>query len=151
MFEFKKTCDAFEKLSFAEKSLIIAEKSVKIITRLYAYAPREVEPSRALAGFIIGSAVADGKINEREYLLMYPSLVKIFGNEFDFTSVKERLSKNVDVKRAVADYTEQMIEILDCVDDGLKDEVIILCLCVTAIDGKISLREKKYIKRLYKS
>ncbi len=150
MFEFKKLCDAYEKLSPVEKGLILTEKSVKILAKLYYLDLPDINPVEALAGFIIGSVAADGKINEQEYLLMYPALVKTFGNDFDFIDLKESFSGG-EGKAMIKEYTEEMIKIFDCLDDDLKEDVIILCLCVTAIDGKVSLKEKNYIKRLCKA
>lgn len=148
MFEFKKLCDAFEHLSWTEKGLMLTEKSVKIIAKLHLLDIDGIEPVRTLAGFIIGSVVADGKIDEREYLLIYPTLVQAFGRDFDFASVKESFKKDVDGRKAVAAYTEDMLAVLDLLDEDLKNDVITLCLCVTAIDGKISFKERRYIKRL---
>lgn len=45
-------------------------------------------------------------------------------------------------------YTEKAVELLRLLDDGLKQDVIMLCLCVTSIDRKITLKEKRYIRRL---
>lgn len=48
-----------------------------------------LNPVETLVTFIIGSVVSDGSINEKDYLYIYPSLVKAFGNDFDFISAKQ--------------------------------------------------------------
>lgn len=151
MFEFKKLCDAYEELTPVEKGLMLAEKSVVVLAKLHCLAPEEIDPVSALAGFIIGSVVADGKVNEQEYLLIYPALVKAFGDDFDFASVKESFRRDRDGRKMIAEYTEEMLHIFDYLDEDLKNDVVTLCLCVAAIDGKVSLREKAYIKRLCKA
>lgn len=148
MFEFKKLCDAYESLSPIEKGIILTEKSVKILAKLHYLDIPELDPVSALVGFITGSVVADGKVNEQEYLLIYPALVKAFGSDFDFTLIKESFRKDSDGRKMIAEYTREMIAIMDLLDEDLKADVITLCLCVTAIDGKVSLKEKRYIKRL---
>lgn len=148
MFEFKKLCDAYENLTWTEKGLMLTEKSVKIMAKLHLLDIEDIDPVETLVGFIIGSVAADGKINEQEYLLIYPALVQAFGRDFDFASVKEGFKKDTAGRKAIADYTENMLAILDLLDEDLKNDVITLCLCVTAIDGKVSQKEKKYIKRL---
>lgn len=35
--------------------------------------------------------------------------------------------------------------------DDVKEDILTLCLCVVAIDGKISLKERKYVKQLCKA
>ncbi len=151
MFEFKKMCDEYEKLSFVERGVLLSEKSVKIFAKLKFLDLPDIDPATALAGFVIGSVVADGKVNEQEYLLIYPALIKTFGYDFDFHSIKQSFSGLIGARRLINEYTAQMMCIFDCVDDELKCDIITLCLCVTSMDGKISLKEKRYIKRLCKA
>ncbi len=151
MFEFKKLCDAFEEMSAAERGVMLAEKSVTILQKLSCLHVSVIDPVKTLAGFIVGAVASDGKVNEKEYLLIYPSLVRVFGDEFDYASVKEGFKKDVEGRKALTEYTQSMLGILDFLDDELKSDIITLCLCVTAIDGKVNLREKNYIKRLCKA
>lgn len=148
MLEFKKLCDAYEQLTAAEKGLLLTEKSVAVLARLHRLSLPGVDPVAALAGFVIGSVTADGKINEPEYLLIYPALVCAFGEDFDFGAVKASFRVDGDGKKKIEEYTQGMLEILGALDEELRNDVITLCLCVTAIDGKISGREKRYIRRL---
>lgn len=148
MFEFKKLCEAYEKLDTVEKGLLLAEKSVKIMAKLHCIQIPGLAPEEALAGFIIGSVTSDGKIDEQEYLLIYPSLVRAFGYDFDFAVIKNKLRIDTDCRKALTEYTKQMLRILTVLDDGMKNDIITLCLCVASIDGKISLKEKNYIKQL---
>lgn len=148
MFEFKKLCDSYEKLSTVEKGLLLAEKSASITAKLCLLDIPGVDPISALAGFIIGSVVSDGKINEQEYLLIYPSLARVFGDGFDFASIKDSFEKDGDGRRMIAEYTEELMSVISFLDESVADDLIMLCLCVTAIDGRVSLKEKNYIKRL---
>lgn len=148
MLEFKRLCDAFEKLSVTERSILLTEKSVMIFERLCSISLPEIDPTSVLAGFIIGSSVSDGKINEKEYLMIYPSLIKIFGDDFDFNAIKNTFSHNRNVTKVISRYTEDLLNILAILDDKLKWDIIMLCLCAVSIDGKITLKEKQYIRRL---
>lgn len=150
MFEFRKLCNEYEKLSAAERGLLLAEKSVVVLTKLRLLDLREVRPVDALAGFIVGSVVADGKLDEREYLLIYPALIRAFGYDFDFQSVKEGFLQ-AGARKLVGEYTREMACVRGNLDEDLQRDVITLCLCVTALDGKISLRERRYIRRLCKA
>lgn len=151
MFEFKKLCDAYEELSTVEKGLLLAERSVKVMATLHELSIPGIDPITALAGFIVGSVAADGKVDEREYLLIYPSLVKAFGDDFDFQSVKESFRKDSEGRKMLIEYNSKMLSLLDMLDDEIKEDIVMLCLCVTAIDGKVSAKEKRYIKRLCKA
>ena len=134
-----------------ERGAILTEKSVKILAKLRLLGVNDVDPVETLACFILGSIVSYGKINEQEYILIYPALVKVFGSDFDFASVKAAVSKNYAFKKAVKDYSKELASTLAEADESFVNDVIGLCLCVVSIDGKISFREKNYIKKLYKA
>lgn len=146
MLEFKKLCDSCEKLTAFERGVLTAEKSAIISARLHLLDIPDFDPLKALAGFIIGSVMADGRINEQEYLLIYPALVKAFGDTSDLAAVKDSL--RIGGRNALAKYTEDLLHALTLLDSDIKRDVIMLCLCVASIDGKISLKERKYISRL---
>lgn len=151
MFEFTKLCNSFENLNVVERGAILAEKSVKVLGKLKLMAVPGIDPVETLSGFIIGSVVADGRLNEQEYLLIYPALLKAFGDDFDFASVKSAFAKNRDGRKAVRVYTESLLSLLADIDEDFREDIVTLCLCVVTVDGKISFREKNYIRRLCKA
>ena len=101
MFEFFKLCNEYEKLSALQRGAILTEKSVKILARMrLTGADENIDPVETLACFILASITADGKVNEQEYILMYPALVKVFGSDFDFASVKKAVAENSALKKS---------------------------------------------------
>lgn len=148
MFEFNKVMKDYESLNAIERGLMLTEKSVSILAKLSALDIDGIDPVETLASFIIGSVVADGKLHEKEYLLIYPALVKVFGSDFDYESIKKEFEADKDGRKDIAWYTTDLLRVLETVDETLYEDVIILCLCVVTIDGKVSLREKNYVKRL---
>ena len=92
MFEFKKLCNTLEELNPIERGVILAEKSVSVIKGLSGL-NIPLDPVKTLVTFIIGSVVSDNSINEKDYLYIYPSLVKAFGNDFDFISAKQAIDR----------------------------------------------------------
>lgn len=151
MFEFFKLCNEYEKLSALQRGAILTEKSVKILARMrLTGADENIDPVETLACFILASITADGKVNEQEYILMYPALVKVFGSDFDFASVKKIVAENSALKKSAVDYSKILAKQLSKTDEAFIDDVIGLCLCVVSVDGKISFRERNYIKKLMK-
>ena len=148
MFEFTKLCREFDTLTPLERSAMLTKKSAVILAKLTQLSIPGVDPVNTLAGFILGSVVADGHISEREYLLIYPALLKVFGDEFDFESVKDSFRKDRDGRAAVRLYTQEMLALLALADEGLREDMIMLCLCVVSMDGRITLREQRYIHQL---
>lgn len=150
MFEFKKLCNTLEELNPIERSVILAEKSVSVMKGLNCL-EIPLNPVETLVTFIIGSVVSDGSINEKDYLYIYPSLVKAFGNDFDFISAKQAIGLAKDIKKEITKYTKEMISIINVCDEELAADIISLCLLITSVDGKISLKEKRYIRQLCKA
>ncbi len=151
MLELKKLCDAFEELSAVERAALMAEKSLVVLAKLHELSFPLSDPIDMLVGFVIGACTADGKINEKEYLMIYPALVRTFGDDFDFASVKSAFRCEREGQKAIADYTEKMLRILHMLDEGLKWDVIMLCLCIVSSDGRITWKERRYIRRLCES
>lgn len=150
MFDFAKLCNDVEKLSPVERGLLITSQSVKVLKGLSALPATADDPVTVLTTFIIGAVVSDGKLNEKEYLLIYPSLVKAFGDNFDYESVKKAVSSDKDGKNFLTKCTKELVQYVGESDDELQADIITLCLLITSIDGKISLKERRYIRNLCK-
>lgn len=150
MFEFNNLCNELEKLNPVEHGLILVEKSASVVNGLKKL-DLPFNPVEMLVMFIIGSVVSDGAFNEKDYLYIYPSLVKAFGSDFDFISAKQALQFAKDIKKEISNDTKALISIIAVCDEELANDIITLCLLVTSIDGKISLKEKRYIRELLKA
>lgn len=148
MFEFAKVMKEYENMTAVERGLVLTGKSVKILATLADYDIEEIDPVETLAAFVIGSVVADGKLHEKEYLLIYPALVKVFGADFDFESIKECFENEKATNKEIKKYTTELAQILGMLDEELQSDIVMLCLCIMSIDGKISLKERNYVKRL---
>lgn len=150
MFEFKKLCNEVEKLSPQERGVLLAEKSISVVKRLNSL-DLPFNPVKTLVTFIIGSVVSDGSINEKDYLYIYPSLVKAFGHDFDFMSAKKALQIAKDIKKEIETHTKDLLSVIAQSDEELAADIVSLCLLVTSVDGKVSLKEKRYIRQLSKA
>ena len=151
MFELKKLCNSYENMTPLERGKLLTEKSAKVLLALKVLDIPGVNPIDTLAAFIIGAIVSDGVINEKEYLFMYPALIKTFGDDFDITRIKKSFEKDKQGRQMIKDYTQDMMMIFSFISESLKEDIIALCLCILSIDGKISLKEKIYIRKLIKA
>lgn len=150
MLELKKLCKEFENLSTVERTACLADCSLRVLGKLTTLDIPEVDPVGSLVSFILGATVADGELDEKEYLLIYPTLVHTFGADFDFASVKESFKKDKDGRKMVKQYTQNLVAVLSLVDESVVTDVIMLCLCVLSVDGKVTLKERNYLKKLLK-
>ena len=150
MKEFNRLCKEFEELDVLSYSAILAKKSLKVIPALSEAAGSGLDGVTVFATFILGAIAADGKLSEEEYLLCYPLLHAFFGDEINYEECKfaARLLRpeSRELKKAVKD----MVDVFGNLSEELKDDIIIICLLICSIDGKISLKEKNWIKKLLK-
>lgn len=150
MNDFNKICKAAEELNPLEYAAIITAKTAKILPAL-----REVTDSRGdslelMATFMIASIYADGKLDESEYLLISPALHLFFGDDFDYDAAKSLVKAFRPEGKELKKVVDAMVDLLGEVSDELKEDIITVCLLICAVDGKISFKEKKYIKQLIK-
>lgn len=151
MFDLLKVTKLFESLTPVERGAIIADKSVSILAKLHLLDLPGVDPVDTLARFIIGSVMADGKIREQEYLLIYPALIGVFGDTFDFARVKEELEADRAGGRALTKTAADMMAVFGGIDEGLQEDILLLTLAVVSVDGKVSFRERRYLNTLLRS
>lgn len=148
LLEMNKICKKYEKLSLVEYTTLITTCSAKVLLKLKELNLPGIDPITTYVSFVIGAVVADGTINEKEYLLIYPSLIRAFGDDFDYMSIKESFKKDKEGKQKLKEVNKDMLTICGMLDEDLKKDILVLSLCVLSVDGKISLKEKRYLRHL---
>ena len=151
MREFDELCKEIDNLPVEDYIGVLKLKAVKLIAELKLLSAGGVEGDVAFASFVIGSCVADGKLSEEEYLLLYPMLHKFFGEEVNYEDCKKIVRTSFAEKREIKSVVKDMTEIFGMLSDELKEDVITVCLLICSVDGKISLKEKVWIKQLIKA
>lgn len=150
MKDFNKLCKEVEALDPLEYATVITAKTAKIMPDLRAVSDEPADSVALFATFLIASVYADGKLDEAEYLLMQPMLKLFFGEDFDYerakAAVKKFRAEGDELKRTAND----LIYLLGLFSEELKNDIITVCLLICAVDGKITLKEKKYIMQLIK-
>ena len=148
MNDFNKICKVVENLNVVEYAAIITAKTAKIMPALNALTQDTADSLELLATFMIASVYADGKLDESEYLLLMPALKLFFGEDFDYESAKALVKAFKPEGRELKKVVDAVVDLLGELSEELKEDVITVCLLICAIDGKISLKEKRYIKQL---
>lgn len=148
MKDFDKLCKIAEELNPAEYAAIIADKTAKIIPALNEITEDPVHTEAMFASFLIASVYADGKLDEAEYQLMLPMLRLFFGADFDFNDAKAVVKAFRPEGNDLKNIVDFVVDLIGLADENLKEDIIVVCLLICAIDGKISRKEKNYIKQL---
>lgn len=149
MFEYIEKCKKFEKLSTFERFALLANKSLIVTNNLSKLGFNVNESLSLIATFILGSIVSDGEVNEKEYLLMYPALLRTFGDNFDFDSIKEAFKNDFKTRKELKNYLKDILSLLNNVSNELKEDIIDICFAIVTIDGKLSLKERIYMRKLF--
>lgn len=148
MKDFNSICKLVEDLSPVEYATVATVKAAKIIPALREISGDGLDSVGMFAAFLVASVYADGKLDESEYLLILPMLKLCFGEDFDYESTKEIVKAFRPEGNELKKVVNRLVDMIGEFDDELKSDIITLSLLVCAIDGKISLKEKKYIKQL---
>jgi len=149
MFEFNKLCKAFEEMDPQTFGAVIAEKSVAIVAALSAITKSGLDGMTIYLNFILCSIAADGKLAEEEYMVLKPAFEKLAGKEVSYEdAVAIFKAAGLDKAKDYKNLVDEMVDILGMISLDLKRDVIIVCMMVCSIDGKISRKEKKWIKQL---
>ena len=149
MFEYIEKCKKFEKLSTFERFALLANKSLIITNKLSELGLNVNDSLSLIATFILGSIVSDGEVNEKEFLLIYPALLRTFGDNFDFDSIKEAFQNDFKTRNELKNYLKDILSLLNSVSSELKEDIIDICFAIVTIDGKLSLKERIYMKKLF--
>lgn len=148
MNDFNKICKLAENLNVLEYAGIITAKTAKIMPALNALTDDTAGSLELLATFMIASVYADGKLDESEYLLLMPALKLFFGDDFDYDSAKALVKAFKPEGRELKKVVDALVDLMGQLSEELKEDVITVCLLICAVDGKISRKEKRYIRQL---
>lgn len=150
MSEFNKICKEFEQLDVLSYVALLGIKSKRILPALIDITQDGETGVEIFASFIIGAIAADGRLSETEYELLSPLLHAFFGEELDYETCKKAFRKMAPEQRELKKSVDEMVDVLGLLSDDLKDDIITVCLLICAVDGKVSLRERNWIKQLIK-
>ena len=150
MFEFEKVCREVEKMDTLSYSVILADKSRAVINGLKGLEIGGLDALKIYAGLIFGAVVSDGKLDESEFALIKPMLDLSIGYDFDFEEAKALLKYFKKDTKEYNQYVDAVVDLFGEIDDELKADIVTVCLLVCGIDGKISLKERKWLKQLIK-
>lgn len=150
MKDFDKLCKEFESIDALTYGTVLAEKSANILPTLMTFSEDGLSGVEIFASFIYGAMAADGKLSEEEYLLVAPLLEAFFGDELNYEDAKAAFKSMKKEHKELKNTVDEMVDLLGIFSDDLKADIIVVIMLICAVDGKISLKEKNWIKQLIK-
>ena len=150
MKDFDLLCKEFEEMDSETYAALLLEKSATLVPALSLISANGLSGIAIFSTFIFGAIAADGRLSEEEYTLVYPLLHAFFGDKIDYESCKKAVKSMRAESKDLKDTANEMVDVLGELSEDLKDDIILVCLMICSIDGKISLKEKQWIKKLIK-
>ena len=149
MKEFNLLCKEAENMSLNAKYAFLSANMEVVVSKLSVVLGEEQAAGAAFA-FLMGAIVADGKLSPEEYRLCAPIVSAFYGTPVSYEFVKQDLESDGKGARMLKKTVDGIADLLGLLDADLKTDVVLLCLVVCGVDGEISHKEKKWIKRLIK-
>ncbi len=149
MDHFDVLCKVLEKMDPETYDQIIMEKSSRIIEALTTITEDDVDGISIYLDFILCAISADGVLAEEEYLLVKPSLEALIGREISYGEALEIFkAAGLEDPEEYKNSVDLMVDILGLLSQELKDDIVLVCMMVCAVDGVISDSEKAWIAQL---
>ena len=150
MKDFDKLCKEFEQIDAETYADVLAMKSEAILPVLMAFSEDGLTGAEIFASFIYGAIAADGKLSEEEYALVYPLLHAFLGDDVNYEDTAKAFramrADNKEMKKRV----DEMVDLIGLFSEELKADIIIGIMLIGAVGGRISMKEKNWIKQLIK-
>lgn len=148
MTEFDDLCREAEDIDFETRCAILKGKSQEILPLLSEKSEDGESGADILSTFLFSAMAADGRLSEEEYDLLYPLLSSFLGDKINYTDAKKAVGAMRKENREMKKISEDMVGVLAEFSEDLRREIILVIMMICAADGKISLSEKLWIKKL---
>ena len=149
MSDFDTLCKQLEQMDSATFADIFSEKSVDVISALTALTADGKDGVTAYLQFILASVAADGVLSKPEYTLLKHLFDRMADKDTTYDEAVEIFKGlGLDKPDAYKDIVDTMVDIIGLVDEDMKDDIVLLCLLVCAIDGEVTKEEKDWIRQL---
>ena len=148
MTEFDDLCREAEDIDFETRCAILKGKSQEILPLLSEKSEDGESGADILSTFLFSAMAADGRLSSEEYDLWYPLLSSFLGEKINYTDAKKAVGAMRKENREMKKISEDMVGVLAEFSENLRREIVLVIMMICAADGKISLSEKLWIKKL---
>ena len=139
----------YQSLSPEEKMLAFNQYTMTAINSCIQYEDDYEAATLALGTLTYAAIIADDRISDEELLLLYTGMKVTLGEQADLEKCKqlaqETLKCKDDIKEAARLFAEDYLALWE---DDDKEDVILLCIALCAMDGVISDKEIRWLKEL---
>ena len=160
MSNFDDLCSVLENLDPRTYRGLMMKKTQDILVAFGAMSEDTEDNIALYCDFLLCAVAADGVLTEEEFLLAKPVLDRMLDADISFQdrmldadiSFQDALEYfgdyGLDQPEGYKDTMDGIVDMLGTVSPTLKDDIILVCMLVCAVDGVISEDEKSWIRQL---
>lgn len=149
MNDFDALCEILERLDPETYNQIYEQKSVGIVKALSGIMEDGRDGVAIFMDFILAAVAADGKLAEDEFLAIRPGMEAILGRSVSYGDALEMFMRaGLDEPEGLKAEVDLMVDVIGLLSPELKEDIVLICLMVCAVDGKVCDSEKAWIKQL---
>lgn len=149
MGNFDDLCSVLENLDPRTYRGLMMKKTQDILVAFGAMSEDTEDNIALYCDFLLCAVAADGVLTEEEFLLAKPVLDRMLDADISFQEALEYFGDyGLDQPEGYKDTMDGIVDMLGTVSPTLKDDIILVCMLVCAVDGVISEDEKSWIRQL---
>ena len=146
---FNMLCEVLERLDDDTYNVLMEEKSSRIIPALMDITSDGLTGVQVYVDFVICAVAADGKLTEAEYQLIKPILDLSLEKDVGYGDAQKFFYDNgLDKPEGYKQAMDAIADMLGLVSGDLKDDIVLLCMLVCAVDGEMSDEEREWIQQI---
>ena len=135
MSDFDALCKELEQIDPNDLVKVFNDKSVDVLSALIDLTADGKDGLTIYMQFILASVAADGKLTENEFLLLKPMFDRSAKKDVTYDEAVVMFKEwGLDKPETLKAVVDTMVDIIGLVDEDLKDDIVLLCLLVCAID-----------------
>ena len=149
MSNFDDLCSVLENLDPKVYGDLMVKKTQDILAAFGTMSEDREDCIALYCDFLLCAVAADGMLTEEEFLLAKPVLDRMLDADTCFEDAQSYFHEyGLDQPEGYKDTMDGIVDMLGTVSPVLKDDIILVCMLVCAVDGKISDDEKAWIRQL---
>ena len=149
MSNFDDLCSVLENLDSRTYRGLMMKKTQDILVAFGAMSEDTEDNIALYCDFLLCAVAADGVLTEEEFLLAKPVLDRMLDADISFQDALEYFGDyGLDQPEGYKDTMDGIVDMLGTVSPTLKDDIILVCMLVCAVDGVISEDEKSWIRQM---
>lgn len=149
MSDFDVLCRVLEEMDPDTYNDLLVRKSARVVRDLSGFTRDGADAVTLFADFILCAVALDGRLAEEEYVLAKPILDTILESDVSYKDALEFFDgAGLGDPEGYKDTMDAVADLLGEVSPDLKDDIVMVCMLVCAVEGSISERERAWIRQL---